>query len=49
MSPPEVAIVAVLIYRGVLHIFPFLTSILLYGPLFSEAKAIRTVQLPEQP
>lgn len=47
--PPEVAIVAVLLYRGVLHVFPFVTSTLLYRPLFREAKAIRTGQLPEAP
>jgi len=43
--PPEVALIAVLLYRGVLHIFPFVTSTLLYRPLFRKAKSMRAAQL----
>ncbi|NIQ37302.1 MAG: flippase-like domain-containing protein [Proteobacteria bacterium] len=54
--PLEVAIVAVLIYRIVYYLFPFVTSTLLYGPMFKEAKALKVsgvlkppVNTPEPP
>ncbi len=39
--PLEVAIIAVLLYRIIFYVFPFTTSILLYYPLFIEAKALK--------
>lgn len=44
--PLEVAIVAVLLYRLVYYVFPFVTSIFLYYPLFKEAKTVRVRQVP---
>ncbi len=44
--PLEVAIVAVLLYRIVYYVFPFLTSIVLYYPLFKEAKAMKISEVP---
>jgi len=39
--PLEVGIMAVLLYRLVYYIFPFVTSTVLYYPLFKEARAAR--------
>jgi uncharacterized protein (TIRG00374 family) len=36
--PLEEAIVAVILYRLIYYVFPFLTSLLVYRPLFKEAK-----------
>jgi uncharacterized protein (TIRG00374 family) len=47
--PLEVAMIAVVVYRFVLHIFPFLTSTLLYYPLFKEAKAVKLSEIPHEP
>jgi uncharacterized protein (TIRG00374 family) len=47
--PLEVAMIAVVVYRFVLHIFPFLTSTLLYYPLFKEAKAVKLSEIPFEP
>lgn len=44
--PFEVAMIAVVVYRFALHVFPFVTSILLYGPLLKEAKALKVNQIP---
>jgi uncharacterized protein (TIRG00374 family) len=38
--PLEIAIVAVIVYRCVLYVFPFVTSTFLYYPLIKEAKAM---------
>jgi len=47
--PLEVAIIAVLLYRFVYYVFPFVTSIILYYPLFEEAKAMKVRELPHEP
>lgn len=47
--PLEVAIIAVLLYRFVYYVFPFVTSIILYYPLFEEAKAMKVRELPLEP
>jgi uncharacterized protein (TIRG00374 family) len=47
--PLEVAIVAVLLYRIVYYVFPFVTSIILYRPMFKEAKALRVSEVLEPP
>lgn len=47
--PPEIAIIAVLVYRFVYYVFPFMTSLVLYRPLFKEARAIRLDQIAEGP
>ena len=47
--PLEVAIIAVLLYRLVYYVFPFVTSIFLYYPLFKEAKAIKVSELSDKP
>ena len=39
--PLEVGIIGVLLYRLVYFVFPFVTSTLLYYPLFKEARAVR--------
>jgi uncharacterized protein (TIRG00374 family) len=44
--PFEVAMIAVIVYRFALHVFPFVTSILFYGPLLKEAKALKVNQVP---
>jgi len=36
--PLEEAIVAVILYRLIFYVFPFLTSLLVYRPLFKEAR-----------
>jgi len=38
MVPLEEAIVAVILYRLIYYVFPFLTSLLLYRSLFKEAR-----------
>ncbi len=47
--PLEVSIVAVLLYRIVYYVFPFVTSILLYRPLFKEAKAMKVSEVNHRP
>lgn len=47
--PLEVAIIAVLLYRLVYYVFPFVTSIFLYYPLFKEAKAMKVSEVPHEP
>ncbi len=39
--PLEVAIIAVLLYRLVYYILPFVSSIVFYYPLFKEAKGMK--------
>jgi len=43
--PLEIAIIAILLYRLVYYVFPFVTSIFIYYPLFKEAKAIDIRQI----
>jgi uncharacterized protein (TIRG00374 family) len=47
--PLEIAILAVLLYRFVYYVFPFLTSAVFYYPLFKEAKAIRISAVAREP
>jgi hypothetical protein len=47
--PLEVAIIAVLLYRLVYYVFPFVTSIVLYYPLFKQAKAMRASEIRREP
>jgi len=46
--PIEVAIMAVLLYRLVYYVFPFVTSTVLYYPLFREARAMKVSGIPHQ-
>ncbi len=47
--PLEVAILAVLLYRVVYYVFPFVTSIILYHPLFTEATAMKASEIHDGP
>ena len=46
--PLEIAMIAVVVYRFVLHVFPFLTSTILYYPLFKEAKTLKVSEIPNR-